>query len=119
MLGSVVARVPANPRKSAALPDSIRRIDSVWAKTLDVPVDGGFWADAGNEWRNFALGRYTASTDVTFGSRQQALEPHVVHFWVWPWRLMLLFALAIIALVVIIKGYNALVVKAALRKSKG
>jgi hypothetical protein len=117
LLGSVVARLPANPKKSAILPNSIRKIDSGWVKTVDIPK-GGFWTEVKNEWRNFAIGRYTASIDVKYGSQSTQLPGQGVNFWVIPWRLLLLALGALIVLIALIKGYNALLVRAAMKKSR-
>ncbi|GMU25106.1 DUF916 domain-containing protein [Candidatus Uhrbacteria bacterium UHB] len=118
ILGSVVARVPGNPNKSAILPNSVRRIDSGWAHTLDIPEDRGFWAETKNEWKNFAIGRYTASIDMTYGSNNVQIPVHTVSFWVLPWHLMLLALLGLVGIVLLIMLYNNLLVRAALKKSQ-
>lgn len=117
VLGSVVTRLPANPNKSAILPSSIRRVESSWVKTLDIP-EGGFWTELKNEWRNFALGRYTASIDVTYGSQNKQLPSQQVCFWVIPWRILLVVLVLIVILIALIKGYNTILVRTALKESK-
>lgn len=116
MWGGVVARVPANPKKSAVLPGSVRRMDTWWAKTTDV-AKGGFMAGLSNEWRNFALGRYTATVDVQYGSQSTSLESKSVTFWVFPWRLGLITLAILLVLFVAMKIYNKSVVSSALKKS--
>jgi hypothetical protein len=115
MIGMTVARLPANPKQSAVLPGSVRKIENAWQKT--VPRGDGFWAEAANEWRNFALGRYTASVELAYGSRQEQIRSQDVHFWVIPWRILLLALGVFMAFVILVKIYNAIVVRAALRKS--
>ncbi|MBD3252015.1 hypothetical protein GF380_06240 [Candidatus Uhrbacteria bacterium] len=117
LLGSVVERLPANPNKSRILPNSIRRIQSGWAKTLE-EKQGGFFAELTNEWNNFAIGKYTASIDVTYGSRQTALPDQRVSFWVIPWRILIVVILIIVAIIALVKGYNALLIRSALRSSR-
>lgn len=116
IFGQVVQRVSANPKNAAVLPNSVRRVESVWANTLDEISDGGFWTGVKNEWRNFAFGRYQASVDVTYGSQASQLASSSLTFWVIPWRLMLLAFGALVVLVLFIKGYNRLLVRSALKK---
>jgi len=114
MLGNVVARIPANPKHSAVLPNSIRRMDTSWEKAGI--RQGGFFAQVENEWRNFGLGRYTASVDTTYGSKGAALSGSAVTFWIFPWRLAIVFLIAIFILILLMRGYNGMVVKAAMKK---
>lgn len=117
MWGGIVARVPANPKQSAVLPNSIRRLDTWWTKTTDI-AQGGFWAEVTNEWQNFALGRYSATVDVRYGSQNIPLEARTVTFWVLPWALGLLLLGAIIILLLGMNLYNRLIISAALKRSK-
>ncbi|OGL78485.1 hypothetical protein A3E39_00565 [Candidatus Uhrbacteria bacterium RIFCSPHIGHO2_12_FULL_60_25] len=116
LLGSVVARVPANPKNSAVLPNSVRKIYAVWANTMDIP-SGGFWTEVTNEWRNFAFGRYTASVDMTYGSQNKSLEVQSVAFWVFPWRLAILASVGVVLIFALLRLYNAMIVRAALKRS--
>lgn len=116
VLGSVVARVPANPKKSAVLPNSVRKIYAVWANTLDIP-SGGFWTEVKNEWRNFAIGRYTASVDILYGTQNKSLEVQPSAFWVFPWRLGILASVGIVLIFVLLRLYNAMIVRAALKRA--
>lgn len=115
MFGTVSADVPVNPRSSAVLPNSIRRVESVWAKTFDIPR-GGFFTELKNEWNNFAIGRYTADINATYGASKQSLHGRVV-FWVFPWRLLLAAAAALVALLLLLTGYNRMVASAALKRA--
>jgi len=117
MWGGIVARVPANPKQSAVLPNSIRRLDTWWVKSMDL-APGGFWAEVTNEWQNFALGRYVATVDVHYGSQNIPLEARTVSFWVLPWALGLLLLGAIIILLLGMGLYNRLIISMALKRSK-
>lgn len=117
VLGSVVARVPANPKRSAVLPNSVRKVYAVWASTLDIP-SGGFWTEVRNEWRNFALGRYTASVDIQYGSQNKTLEVEPSAFWVFPWRLGILAFVGLILVFALLRFYNAMIVRAALKRAR-
>lgn len=119
ILGSVVARVPGNPNKSAILPNSVRRIDSGWARTMDIPEgEEGFWTEMQNEWKNFAIGRYTASIDMTYGSNNTQIPVQSVSFWVLPWHLVLIALLMLFAVILLIAVYNKILIRSALKKSK-
>ncbi|MCW1892485.1 MAG: DUF916 domain-containing protein [Candidatus Uhrbacteria bacterium] len=115
MLGSVVARLSANPNNAAVLPNSVRRIEAGWAKTLETS-SGGFLAELRNEWRNFAIGRYTASVDVTYGSQQAQLGKTSVSFWVLPWHVILVAMVLLGGLIGLIRLYNAMLVRSAMKK---
>lgn len=116
MFGSVVQRAAVNPKNSAVLPNSVRRVETVWARALTEEEGTGFWTGVRNDWHNFALGRYTASTEVTYGSKAAALASPVVTFWVIPWRLLLLVLAGLVVLITLIKLYNRLLVSSALKK---
>ncbi|MBD3281196.1 hypothetical protein GF391_00430 [Candidatus Uhrbacteria bacterium] len=116
MWGSIVARVPANPRNSAVLPNSIRRINTWWAKTNEL-AQGGFTAGLINEWNNFGLGRYTAAVNVKYGTENKNLEPVETSFWVIPWRMILILAVFLITLFIVMKIYNKAIVSSAIKKS--
>lgn len=116
MWGGIVARVAANPKKSAVLPNSVRRLDTWWTKSTDIETEG-IWAGVINEWRNFAIGHYTATVDVKYGSLNTALPAQTITFWVIPWRLMLIFLAIIAVLIVLMKLYNKMIVSSALKRS--
>jgi len=116
MFGSVVGKVPVNPRQAVVLPNSIRRFDPAWANTFEIE-QGGFFAALKNEWKNFAIGRYTAEVDAQYGAQKQALSAKTT-FWVFPWHVLLLIALGIILLIVLLKLYNRMIVRAALKNGQ-
>ncbi|MDD2786401.1 MAG: hypothetical protein PHS79_05980 [Patescibacteria group bacterium] len=116
IFGGIVARVPTNPKKSAVLPNSIRRLDTWWTKSEIIETEG-FFAGVINEWRNFAIGRYTATVDVKYGSLNTSLPAQVATFWVIPWRLITIFFALAILLIVLMKLYNKMIVSSALKRS--
>ncbi|MDF1496875.1 MAG: hypothetical protein P1P90_02335 [Patescibacteria group bacterium] len=116
MWGAVVAKVPANPSNSAVLPNSIRKVNTWWTKSDQLAV-GGFFAGVSNEWNNFALGRYTATVNATYGSQNTAFEQKAVTFWAIPWRLTLILIILIIALYIAMSIYNKAIVSSAINKS--
>ena len=106
MWGGVVARVEANPKKSAVLPNSIRRLDTWWIKSTNIDENSGFLAELKNEWRNFALGRYTAKVNVKYGKSKTSLPEKVVSFWVFPWAIISIIVGLLILLLILMKFYN-------------
>ncbi|MBU1349100.1 hypothetical protein KJ781_03455 [Patescibacteria group bacterium] len=117
IFGSVAARVPVNPRRSAVLPNSIRRVETAWAKTFDEVEGEGFITGVKNEWRNFAIGRYTADLEAIYGSGKQTLRGDVT-FWVFPWRLTVIAVSILLLLIVLFKLYNRMVIRAALKQMR-
>jgi hypothetical protein len=116
IFGQEIVRVPANPKNSAVLPNSVRRVESVWANTLEEELETGFWAEVRNEWKNFAFGRYTATVDISYGAQKKSLISPQVVLWVIPWRLSLFALGGLFVLVLLLKGYNRLLVRSALKK---
>ncbi|MBU1032663.1 DUF916 domain-containing protein [Patescibacteria group bacterium] len=114
MFGSIADKIPANSRRAAVLPDSIRRVEAAWAKTFDME-QGGFFTELKNEWNNFALGRYTAELDARYGVTKQPLSAQVT-FWVIPWRVLSIVVLLLVVLLFLLKGYNKMVVRSALKQ---
>lgn len=117
MFGKVVATLTINESEGAVLPSSARRFDAMWrAHTDDDETRGSFTAELGKEWRNFAVGKYTATFVGTYGSTQQTLSATTT-FSVWPWELLLVFGggliIVIILLVFFIKWYNGMIIRRA------
>lgn len=91
----------ANISKGNVLPASQRNFSLSWTKNTE-EVPHGFFKSVGYEWRNFALGFYTASLSVTYGTEQ--LSSHrSVHFFVLPWQLLIVVIAALCIFWVIFK----------------
>lgn len=116
MFGSEVAKIQANPRQAAVLPNSIRRLDPAWANTFE-EVPPGALSELRNEWRNFGIGRYTAEVHATYGGQRGELTAQTT-FWVIPWQLLLTIVVGILLLSVLLKLYNNMVVRSALKNTK-
>ncbi len=117
MFGNQVAKVSFNPNKSRVLPDSTRKVRSMWGNS-GVPFANNFWTGMKNEWSNFAIGRYTATSLATYGSQNQPLSASV-SFWVFPWRLTLALIILLVLLLLMLKGYNKFIINSAMRRSTG
>ncbi|MCC7357457.1 hypothetical protein IT408_03030 [Candidatus Uhrbacteria bacterium] len=116
IFGRKAASVNVNPLDSKILPNSIRRVRSVWGPT-DLSKDTGFVQGLKNEWRGFAFGRYTAKAQVEYGLSKQRLDA-TVSFWVFPWRLVLVIGGFILLLVLSLKAYNRMVISSAMGKKR-
>jgi hypothetical protein len=117
VFGNVVNRSDVNPKNSAVLPNSVRRVESVWARTLQ-EQEGGFFVQAKEEWRNFAIGPYTAAVEMRYGSQAWQLSSAQMTFWVFPWRLLLLTGVAVLLIVVLLVSYHRLVVASVVAKER-
>jgi hypothetical protein len=93
----------ANNVEGNVLPrGGIRKYEVVWSKDASdfKEIEGikGFFNIAKYQWDNFALGRFTAQLDLSFGTKDKATESKKLSFWVIPWQLLLL---AIVVLILI------------------
>jgi len=118
IFGKEVTKIPCNPKASAVLPNSIRRIDTWWVKDDKSIDDKGFISGISNEWKNFGFGYYTATAYVTYGTKDVKLEPMTVSFWVIPWRICLATLLGLAVLYGIIYLYNKAIISSAMKKQK-
>ncbi|PIS42858.1 MAG: hypothetical protein COT24_01390 [Candidatus Kerfeldbacteria bacterium CG08_land_8_20_14_0_20_40_16] len=122
--GNTAATLEVNPSKGAALPEQIRKFEAVWEKGQVKETTGNawtsFWKELGNEWRNFAFGRYKANLNLTFGSASDQQTTATTCFWVFPWRVILIGAIVllvvILLLILLIKRYNRWIVKEAQKR---
>jgi hypothetical protein len=80
-------QLDANSAKGNVLPASERSFALNWSKHSQ-SAPQGFFKAVGYEWRNFALGLYTAKLSLTYGP--SALQTHqTLRFFVLPWQLLI------------------------------
>lgn len=112
----------ANNVEGNVLPrGGIRKYEVLWTKSANdfKEIDGikGFFNIAKYQWKNFALGRFTAQLDLSFGLKDKATETKKISFWVIPWQLLVLIIIALILLLNILKrilrSYNHWVIEQA------
>ncbi len=115
IFGNKLTDIGVDPAGSRVLPNSIRKVRSTWGGVM--PAGNGFFAKLRAEWAGFAFGRYTATVHATYGTSHAPLTAQV-SFWVIPWRLLIIGLLALILFILLVKGYNALVVRSAIRTSE-
>ncbi|MFH0853701.1 MAG: hypothetical protein V1853_04835 [bacterium] len=114
ILGGETAVLEFNPNGGATLPDTIRRYENIWEKAQITEADGNIWSDFwtgfSNEWNNFALGRYTATVDISAGNGSLVTDSASVSIWIWPWRVLTIFFIALVIVILLliffIRRYN-------------
>lgn len=109
--GRQVANVKVNPEFKSVLPLSIRRYVFGWAHTRD---DANL-SDLKREWKNFALGKYTATLVLNYGTENQILTDERV-FYVWPWRLLSILGGSVLAIVTLFAVLKRIYDKAVIQK---
>jgi len=85
----------ANLVSGNILPGSTRKFKVDWIN-YERPDDyvapegffGKFWSDVSYQWKNFAVGFYTARLNVTYGGENERARDSVF-FFVFPWQLVL------------------------------
>lgn len=117
MIGGQTDTEVFNPNQGAILPNSSRIFDVSWDKTSG-NEKSGFFGSVAAEWHNFALGTYTATLNLNYGSSQQTLIGST-RVTIFPWQLLLVVLLLIILVIVLltlgIRQYNAMIIKRAER----
>lgn len=112
----------ANNVEGNVLPrGGIRKYEVVWSKNASdfKEIEGikGFFNIAKYQWSNFALGRFTAQLDLSFGTKEKTVESKKLSFWVIPWQLLLLAIIALILIFNILKkifrSYNNWIIEQA------
>jgi hypothetical protein len=114
MFGRVVSRTSLRTFGARVLPGSEREIPLVWMKEQPQLGKEGFWHELGEEWRNFALGPYTATLDVE-GPGTADLAPQEIRFSVWPWRLLVIVLVGLIVVLLLLAWYKRLILHRAVR----
>ena len=113
----------ANPVEGNVLPNSTRKIKVDWIK-YERPADyvapsgvfAKFWSDVSYEWKNFAVGLYSAHFNVSYGVHGGQVNK-TVFFFVFPWELVLVMILIFIIIFwggkMLIKRYNRFIIEKA------
>ena len=100
------------------LPKSTRKFDARWQKSEDATKPAGFLEQLDYERRNFALGLYTATLNLEYGTNGETATSQT-SFWVLPWRVILVYgAIGAIILALLFFGvrrYNEWIIKRAKR----
>jgi hypothetical protein len=105
MIGLTTMRVPGNPVDGNVLPQSTRRIETVWSGDDGVAgtVPKGFFDAVRYQYHNFAFGYYGAHLDLTYGVKNTP-STSVLHIWVFPWQLIVCVLGTLLILYALIRG---------------
>lgn len=116
VFGRIAGVTPLNPRGSSVLSNSIRRTESEWTKGSEGVEAAGLLKEIVNEWKNFAIGPYTASIVGYYGESNHSLSGQI-RFWVFPWHLILAAILLVAAMMVINGIYRRSLIRMVLKRS--
>ena len=116
-------KLDANPILGNVLPNSTRKFNVDWVKytrgaeyVRPTGAWGKFWSDVGYQWRNFALGLYSAKLHIAYGSSGEEAKD-TVFFFVFPWQLTLVLILLVILIFfggrALLRRYNRYVIEKA------
>ncbi|HEV7424013.1 MAG TPA: hypothetical protein VGO21_02365, partial [Candidatus Paceibacterota bacterium] len=111
----------ANPSRGNILPGSTRKFHVDWIEytypqeyVAPTGFFNKFWDDVSYQWKNFAVGFYSARLNVTYGAKNEHASS-MIFFFVFPWQLVLVMLLVIFIVVwggkKIIKRYNKFIIE--------
>ncbi len=125
MFGMITKNIPANQVEGNVLPKSIRKFEVVWQSNADESLtladaekisNESFTETIKRQWDNFALGKYTAHLDLSYGTKNQKATA-MYSFFVFPWQLILTVLIGVILALYLlkhgIKKYNKWVIEQA------
>ncbi len=99
------AKLNANKKDSSVLPNSIRKIETVWGsepQKQDEQNKPGFFAMALAELKDFHVGWYSAQLHITLAKDTNVVSSRV-WFFVLPWQLLIIAG--IVLLIILLIGY--------------
>lgn len=112
LIGLTAKSLNANRPDGSVLPRSIRKFDSPWVTAgggeedpvTVVPTEtiDGFFAQAKNQFSNFAFGYYTANLDIRYGENNNTATGKY-SFFVIPWQLLVIAISGLIVLFIILR----------------
>jgi hypothetical protein len=116
-------KLDANSGEGNVLPNSTRKITVDWVKyerPLDYVVPNSslnrFWSNVSFQWKNFAIGLYSARLNVAYGSHGEHVKK-TAFFFVFPWQLVLVILIILIIVFwggkKLIKRYNRFIIEKA------
>ncbi len=112
--GRQVASIEINKEYRGVLPLSIRKFSFGWEGSVIPDPKASFLNQLKTEVSNFAIGKYKAELVLTYG-HDNKMVADVRTFTVWPWRLMIVTAVAlfllILLLTLVMRAYNKAVIR--------
>jgi hypothetical protein len=98
-IGMKTNELDANSQKGNVLPNSVRRFEVKWGNATPLPATASFFDTVTYQYKNFALGMYTADLNLTFGASGSSQNSFT--FYVLPWQLILVILIGLILLYVV------------------
>ncbi len=122
-------RLDANPVEGNVLPGSTRKFQIEWleySRPLDYLSPDGFfskyWDNVVYEWKNFAIGLYSANLRIEYGSAPEKARD-TAFFFVFPWELAIVLIIVILVLFfggrALIRRYNRHIIAQAQKGNMG
>jgi hypothetical protein len=113
----------ANPTEGNVLPNSTRKIKVDWVKyerpagyLIPTGMFKKFFSTVDYQWKNFALGLYSANLDVAYGTKGEHISK-TTFFFVFPWQLVLVMLVVFVILFFggkkLLNHYNNYIIKKA------
>jgi hypothetical protein len=123
LLFITIDKLNANPMDGNILPSSTRKFNIDWIKytrSKDYEAKAGFISDFFDhvyyQWKNFAIGLYSAKLDISYGLSDEEAKK-IVYFFVFPWQLIICLIIIISTIYFggkkLIKKYNNYIIKKA------
>jgi hypothetical protein len=120
-LGGEVAKIDANKNQGNVLPGSTRRFEAKYGEGEAPSVSAPFFDHVSYQYKNFALGIYTATLALTFGNG--GTSESTIRYYMLPWQLLTVVlvggVLLLLVLGVSFRKYNQWIIKQAQRAAKG
>jgi hypothetical protein len=103
------AALSLNETEGSVLPQSIRKFEFNWTEEETLSPDASFFETVSYQAANFRFGLYTASLEAVWGESSQR-SSSTVWFIVFPWQLLLVSFVGLVALRFGLKAYNKAVI---------
>lgn len=125
IFGQTAKILVANTVEGSVLPKSVRKFYSVWLHKsgdlrqepiVDLPKSEpmGYWDSVRYQFKNFAMGSYTANLELAFGTKELKSDRAEFTFYIIPWQLLSVVVPGLIILLVVlrwaVKRYNKYII---------
>ncbi len=117
-------KINGNPVDGNILPGSTRKFELTWVKNPRdenyIPSErfvSRFFDDAVYQWKNFAVGFYSAHLKLTYGLNNTLANTKSVYFFVFPWQLLIILLIVLFVVIFggkkILRSYNSYIIEKA------
>jgi hypothetical protein len=105
------ATLPVNASDGSVLPGSVRKYETIW-QDQELPENPSFFQVVKHQFSHFHLGVYQATLDISWGESSQT-NVSKLWFFIFPWQLIVVSLVGLIALLQGIRFYNRLIISRA------